>query len=141
MTRILELTLHNRVTVLVLFALVGAAGLAALWGIPVDAVPDITPVQVVVNTKTGSLDPEQSEKTVSFPIETEMLGISRAKEVRSLSKYGLSQVIVIFEDGTNLYWARQQVSERLQSARDRLPEKLTPQLLRSRRGWVKWQCM
>jgi cobalt-zinc-cadmium resistance protein CzcA len=127
-TRILEWTLKNRVAVTVFFALGAAVGLYALTTLPVDAVPDITPVQVMVNTKTGALDPEQAEKTVTFPIETEMSGIAHVKEVRSLSKYGLSQVVINFEDGTDIYWARQQVSERLQSVQGELPEALSPEL-------------
>ncbi len=128
MTRILEWTLKNRVTVILFFAIASAFGLYSVSTIPVDAVPDITPVQVMVNTKTGALDPEQIEKTVSFPIETEMSGIAHVKEVRSLSKYGLSQVVINFEDGTDIYWARQQVSERLQGARSELPQGASPML-------------
>ncbi len=128
MKRILELVLRNRTGVVVSFALAAGLGLWAMGRIPVDAVPDITPVQVVVNTKTGALDPEQIEKAVSFLNETEMSGIANVREVRSLSKYGLSQVVVIFEDGTDIYWARQQVAERLQNVRGELPEGLSPEL-------------
>jgi cobalt-zinc-cadmium resistance protein CzcA len=97
MTRLLDWVFKNRLTVVLFFALGAGLGLYAVAHTPVDAVPDITPVQVVVNTKTGALDPEQIEKTVSFPIETDMSGISRVKDVRSLSKYGLSQVVVILK--------------------------------------------
>lgn len=128
MIRILEWILKNRLTVVLFFALGAGAGLYSVAKTPVDAVPDITPVQVVVNTKTGALDPEQIEKTVSFPIETDMSGISNVKDVRSLSKYGLSQVVVIFEDGTDIYWARQQVAERLQGAAGELSKGLSPEL-------------
>ena len=128
MTRLLDWTLKNRLAVILFFALGCLAGLYAVSVTPVDAVPDITPVQVMVNTKTGALDPEQIEKTVSFPIETDMSGIAHVKDVRSLSKYGLSQVVVTFEDKTNIYWARQQVSEKLQGANGELPKGLTPQL-------------
>src|SRR3990167_2026930 len=128
MTRILEWTLKNRLTVILFFAAGIAIGLYAIGHIPVDAVPDITPVQVVVNTKTGALDPEQIEKIVSFPIETDMSGIAHVKEVRSLSKYGLSQVVIVFEDGTDVYWARQQVSERLQGVKGEIPQGLSPEL-------------
>lgn len=128
MTRIIEWTFKNRLAVILLFAAGSALGLYAISVTPVDAVPDITPVQVVVNTKTGALDPEQIEKTVSFPLETDMSGIAHVKDVRSLSKYGLSQVVVVFEDGTDIYWARQQVSEKLQGAGGELPQGLTPQL-------------
>lgn len=125
---IVESSLRRRLFVLILFSVAAVAGGVLLTQIPVDAVPDITPVQVVVNTKTGGLDPEQIEKTVSTPIETEMGGIGRVQEVRSLSKNGLSQVVVVFEDKTDIYWARQQVSERLQSVRETLPEGLSPEL-------------
>lgn len=128
MKKLLEWTLKNRGAVIVFFSLGAGAGLYALSTLPVDAVPDITPVQVIVNTKTKALDPEQAEKTVSFPIETEMSGIAHVKEVRSLSKYGLSQIVINFEDGTNIYWARQQVAERLQNVQGELPGGLTPQL-------------
>lgn len=128
MNRILEWTFKNRMTVLFLFAVGSAIGLYAVSITPVDAVPDITPVQVVVNTKTAALDPEQIEKTVSFPIETDMSGIAHVKDVRSLSKYGLSQVVIIFEDGTDIYWARQQVAERLQGVQGELPAGLSPAL-------------
>ena len=128
MTRLLDWVFKNRLTVVLFFAFGAGLGLYAVAHTPVDAVPDITPVQVVVNTKTGALDPEQIEKTVSFPIETDMSGISRVKDVRSLSKYGLSQVVVIFEDGTDIYWARQQVGERLQGVAGELPQNLSPEL-------------
>ncbi len=128
MTRILEWAFKNRATVVLFFTLGAGLGLYAVSGMSVDAVPDITPVQVMVNTDTKALDPEQIEKTVTFPIETEMSGIARVKEVRSLSKYGLSQVVINFEDGTDIYWARQQVAERLQSVRGELPGGLSPAL-------------
>ena len=128
MTRILEWTFKNKITIILLFALGAGLGFYAISAMSVDAVPDITPVQVMVNTDTKALDPEQIEKTVTFPIETEMSGIAHVKEVRSLSKYGLSQVVINFEDGTDIYWARQQVAERLQGVRGGLPEGLSPGL-------------
>lgn len=124
----IETWYHNRLWTAVVFGLLALAGLIALSGIPIDAVPDITNVQVVVNTKTGALDPGQVEKSVSFPIESEMGGLPGLKEARSLSKYGLSQVVLVFEDGTDIYWARQQVGERLSDARESLPQGLSPEL-------------
>jgi cobalt-zinc-cadmium resistance protein CzcA len=121
-------TIKNRKWIAIGFALLTSVSLWALLHLPIDAVPDITPVQVVVNTKTGAFDPEQIEKTISFPIENEVNGIKGVEEVRSLSKYGLSQVVIRFEDHTNIYWARQQVSERLQGLASELPEKMTPVL-------------
>lgn len=128
MKRLVEMALRNRANVVVFFALASGLGFWAITRIPLDAVPDITPVQVVINTKTGALDPEQIEKSVSYPIETEMGGIPHVQRVRSLSKYGLSQVTVTLEDGTDIYWARQMVSERLQNLRTELPADLAPQL-------------
>lgn len=112
----------------VLMSLVGVLVLGVWSGLrlPIDAVPDITNVQVMVNTKTGALAPEEIERSVTLPIETELLGMPDVEDVRSISKYGLSQVTVIFRDGTNLYWARQLVSERLQNVRGELPEGMTP---------------
>ena len=103
MTRLLGWILKNRLVVILFFVAGCAAGLYAVAITPVDAVPDITPVQVMVNTKTGALDPEQIEKTVTFPIETDMSGIAHVKDVRSLSKYGLSQVVVTFEDKVTIH--------------------------------------
>ncbi len=94
----------------------------------VDAVPDITNVQVVINTKTLGLDPEKIELTVTQPIELEMMGLPELHDMRSISKFGLSQVILIFEDQTDIYWARQIVSEKLQTLRSSLPGGLQPEL-------------
>jgi cobalt-zinc-cadmium resistance protein CzcA len=101
---------------------------SGLHQLTIDAVPDITNVQVVVNTKTQGLDPEKIELTVTQPIEYEMMGIPNLKDLRSISKFGLSQVTLVFEDGTDIYWARQQVSEKLQSAIGQLPDQIQPEL-------------
>ncbi len=126
--RILDQAFANRWLIVVVFFALSAAGAYFLTTLPLDAVPDITPVQVVINTKTGGLDPEQIEKAISSPIENELGGIAHSKEIRSISKYGLSQVAVTFEDKTDVYWARQQVSERLQNIRGQLPQGLSPEL-------------
>ncbi|OGR82048.1 MAG: hypothetical protein A2901_04405 [Elusimicrobia bacterium RIFCSPLOWO2_01_FULL_54_10] len=126
--KLIDKSLQNRIFVLCIFGAILCASIYFIQRIPIDAVPDITSVQVVVNTQTGALDPEQIERTVTYPIETEMSGISGVNEVRSLSKYGLSQVVVIFNDDTDVYWARQQVSERLLNVRDELPEGTSPSL-------------
>src|SRR3989338_7425774 len=125
---LLDQSFRNRLFVVLGFVVLAFSGSYFLTQLSIDAVPDITPVQVVVNTKTKALDPEQIEKTVSSPIEAELAGIAHSKDVRSLAKYGLSQVVVIFEDGTDVYWARQQVSERLQNIREQLPSGLSPEL-------------
>lgn len=120
--------LENRLWVLGTFFVLAAIGAYLTLDLPIDAVPDITNVQVMINTKTGGLDPERIERTVSYVIETEMAGLPGIKDIRSLSKYGLSQVVLVFQDGTDLYFMRQQVSQRLQNLRDQLPDGITPEL-------------
>ena len=107
-------------------AVIAALAIAALGAynfgrLPIDAVPDITNVQVQINTPVKALSPVEVEKRITFPIEWAMGGIPNVEEVRSLSRYGLSQVTVIFKDGTDIYWARQLVSERLVAAKESLP--------------------
>lgn len=125
---ILDKILENKFWVIGVFAIVSAWGIMSVITLPIDAVPDITNVQVMINTKTGALDPEQIEKTVTYPIETEMSGLPNLEDIRSLSKYGLSQVILIFKEGTDLYFVRQQVAQRLQNIAENLPSGTTPEL-------------
>ena len=113
--------------------LLAVAGMALLGGfayqrLPIDAVPDITNVQVQVNTEAPGYSPLEAEQRVSFAIETAMAGLPRLEQTRSLSRYGLSQVTVVFKEGTDIYFARQLVGERLQQARASLPAGLTPTL-------------
>jgi heavy metal efflux system protein len=115
---------------LVLILALGFVGLGA-WNftrLPIDAVPDITNVQVQINTEAPGYSPLESEQRVTFPIETALAGLPRIEHTRSVSRYGLSQVTVVFEDGTDLYFARQLVNERLQSVRQQLPEGIEPKL-------------
>lgn len=125
---LIKSALTNRLWIFALFVGICFLGLAAIRDLPIDAVPDITNVQVVINTKTGALDPSKIEKLVTYPIEAEISGAQGVEDVRSLSKYGLSQIVVIFEEGTNIYFARQLISERLQSVRENLPNGLSPEL-------------
>ncbi len=126
--RILEFALRQRTfVVLGAFALLGA-GIWAAFRLPIDAVPDITNVQVQINTEVKGLAPEEIEKLVTFPIEREMSGVPGMTELRSLSKTGLSQVTLIFGDDTDIYRARQLVSERMQNAADDLPKGVSPKL-------------
>lgn len=128
LTRILEFSVRQRLFVLLAtFGLVGV-GLWSAARLPIDAVPDITNVQVQINTSVPALAPEEIEKLVTFPIENEMAGIPRLIELRSLSKFGLSQVTLVFEEGTDIYRSRQLVSERLQSVLEELPSGVTPKL-------------
>ncbi|WP_415909093.1 efflux RND transporter permease subunit [Oleiharenicola sp. Vm1] len=126
--RILNFSLRQRVFVLLgTLALLGA-GIWAAFHLPVDATPDITNVQVQVNTEVKGLAPEEIEKLVTFPLEMEMSGVPGMTELRSLSKTGLSQLTLVFADGTDVYRARQLVSERLQGAAEELPAGLSPKL-------------
>src|SRR5688572_4909232 len=100
-----------------MLALTGALVALGLWSygkLPIDATPDITNVQVQINTQAPGYSPLEAEQRVTFPIETALAGLPKLDYTRSLSRYGLSQVTVVFEDGTDLYFARQQVAERLQ---------------------------
>jgi cobalt-zinc-cadmium resistance protein CzcA len=120
--RILEWALGNRVLVLVLSALLVAGGVVAIRDLPIDAVPDVTNVQVQVLTTAPALGPEEVERFITTPVEIAMSGLPGIDEVRSVSKFGLSAVTVVFKEGTDIYHARQLVNERLQSARSAIPE-------------------
>ncbi|MEW5889499.1 MAG: CusA/CzcA family heavy metal efflux RND transporter [Pseudomonadota bacterium] len=124
--RILRIAIEHRWFVLVAVLGMAALGVFNYQKLPIDAVPDITNVQVQINTSAPGYSPLETEQRVTFPIETVMAGLPRLQQVRSLSRYGLSQVTVIFEDGTDIYFARQLVNERLQGAKDRLPPGVTP---------------
>lgn len=113
---------------LVLLAVLGMAalGVFSYQKLPIDAVPDITNVQVQINTAAPGYSPLEAEQRVTYPIETVMAGLPGLQQTRSLSRYGLSQVTVIFEDGTDIYFARQLVNERIQSARESMPSGISP---------------
>lgn len=113
---------------LVLLAVLGMAtlGVFSYQKLPIDAVPDITNVQVQINTAAPGYSPLEAEQRVTYPIETVMAGLPGLQQTRSLSRYGLSQVTVIFEDGTDIYFARQLVNERIQSARGSMPSGISP---------------
>ncbi|RMH17275.1 MAG: efflux RND transporter permease subunit [Acidobacteria bacterium] len=121
-TRIVDASLDNRFLVLVLWLVVVIAGLNAVAQLPIDAVPDVTNVQVQILTNSPGLAPEEVEKLITFPVETAMSGLPEVEEIRSVSKFGLSVVTVVFAEGTDVYWARQLVGERLNAARDQIPD-------------------
>ena len=104
------------------------AGWFSFKSLPIDAVPDITNTQVQINTAVKGLVPEEIEKFISYPIESAMGGLPKVEEVRSISRFGLSQVSIIFEEGTDIYQARQLVGERLQSVASVLPKGIVPEL-------------
>jgi len=128
LNKLLELSLRQRAAVLLATGVLVAVGVWSALRLPIDAVPDITNPQVQINTAVPALAPEEIEKLVTFPIESEMAGLPGMVELRSLSKFGLSQVTMVFRDNVDLYRTRQLVSERLSSVLDELPPGLTPQL-------------
>ena len=125
---IISFSLRQRVFVLLATAGLMAAGLWSAARLPIDAVPDITNIQVQINTEIKGLAPEEIEKLVTYPLEMEMFGVPGMTELRSLSKFGLSQITLVFKEGTDIYRARQLVSERLQNAVDDLPKGVSPKL-------------
>lgn len=121
LSNIIELSLKNRFLVLTLTMLVGVAGILAAFKLPIDAVPDLTNTQVQVLTSAGSLSPIEVERYITYPIENSLSGLPKLEELRSVSRLGISSVTVVFNEGTDLYWARQQVAERLQAAKEAIP--------------------
>ena len=126
--KLLQLAIARRGLVMAFALVVAALGVFNFFRLPIDAVPDITNVQVIINTPAPGYTPLESEQRVSLPVETAMSGLPRLTHTRSLSRYGLSQVTVVFEDGTDIYFARQQVAERLNAVRAQLPPGLEPAL-------------
>jgi cobalt-zinc-cadmium resistance protein CzcA len=126
--RIIRFAIDQRWLVLLLVAAMAAVGIYSYQKLPIDAVPDITNVQVQINTAAPGYSPLETEQRVTYPIETLMSGLPQLEQTRSLSRYGLSQITVIFKDGTDIFFARQMVSERIQEARAQLPSGVTPAL-------------
>ncbi|MEE4733263.1 CusA/CzcA family heavy metal efflux RND transporter [Pseudomonas alliivorans] len=120
--RLIKFAIEQRIVVMLAVLLMAGLGIASYHKLPIDAVPDITNVQVQINTSAPGFSPLETEQRITFAIETNMAGLPGLQQTRSLSRSGLSQVTVIFEDGTDLFFARQQVNERLQIAKDQLPE-------------------
>src|SRR5262245_5818613 len=116
-----EFSLRQRALVLLGILILIGVGIGSALRLPIDAVPDITSPQVLVNTGVSALAPEEIEKLVTFPLESKMAGLPGMVELRSLSKFGLSQIRMTFEDNVDLYRSRQLVSERLQRGAELLP--------------------
>jgi cobalt-zinc-cadmium resistance protein CzcA len=129
MPGLIAFALRNRLLVIAMTLGLVGLGLWSMVRLPIDAIPDVTNVQVQVNTNAPALSPLEVERQITLPVELAMFGLPQLQQIRSLSKFGLSQVTVIFEDGTDLYFARQQVQERLQIAREEIPASLgTPEM-------------
>ena len=124
--RILRISIHQRGLILLAVLAMAALGIYNYQRLPIDAVPDITNIQVQINTPATGYSPIEAEQRVTFPIEMAMAGLPNLEYTRSISRYGLSQVTVIFKDGTDIYLVRQLVNQRIQEARSRLPVGIVP---------------
>jgi len=126
---IINWSMENRFIVMLLAVVLMGVGFYSASTLPLDAVPDLTNVQVQILTTSPALGPVEVEQFITFPVENAMSGLPRVTEIRSISRFGLSAVTVAFEDGTDIYWARNLISERLQQARDNIPAGMgTPQM-------------
>ncbi len=129
LARLIDFSIQNRILVIGVTLLVAIGGVYSAVHLPIDAIPDMTNIQVQVLTDAGSLSPVEVEKYVSYPIETAMAGLPRLEEIRSVSKFGLSVVTIVFEEGTDIQWARQLVAQRLLTAATKIPAGFgTPEL-------------
>ena len=125
---ILRFAIHRRMMVLMLVLAIAGLGTWNFTKLPIDALPDITNVQVMINTEAAGYTPLEVEQRVSYPLETALAGLPGMVGTRSISRYGLSQVVAVFTDETDIYFARQLVNERLSSAKSSLPNGLTPEM-------------
>lgn len=123
---ILEFSLRQRIPVIALAGLLSVAGVIAFESIPIDAYPDVTNIQVQVLTEAAGLSPVEVERFITYPLELQMTGLPGLAEIRSLSKFALSQITVVFQDDVDIYFARQLVLERIMAAKERLPQGLEP---------------
>ena len=124
LSRLVRFSLSQRLFIMLATLIVAGAGWYAYVGLPIDAFPDVSSAQVKIIMKAPGMTPEEVESRIAVPIEVEMLGIPKTKILRSVTKYGLVDVTIDFEDGTDIYWARQQVSERLGGLTGSLPDSI-----------------
>jgi len=126
--KLIQFAITQRLLVLLATVGIALAGMLSYQQLPIDAVPDITNVQVQINTEAPGYSPLEAEQRITYPIEIVMAGLPNLQQTRSLSRYGLSQVTVVFKEGTDIYFARQLVNERITQARDKLPPGVTPEM-------------
>src|SRR5215210_7180856 len=123
---LIQLSIRQRWIILLAALAIGALGIYNYQRLTIDAVPDITNVQVQINTEAPGYSPLEAEQRITFPVETAMGGLPYLEYTRSVSRYGLSQVTVVFKDGTDIYFARQLVNERIQEVKSKLPPGIEP---------------
>ena len=126
--KIIRFAIDQRWLTLIMVFAIAVLGVFSYQKLPIDAVPDITNIQVQINTSAPGYAPLETEQRITYPIETVMAGLPKLEQTRSISRYGLSQVTVIFEEGTDIFFARQLVSERIQQAREKLPPGILPEM-------------
>jgi heavy metal efflux system protein len=126
--RVIRFSIEHRFLILLLTIVLAGLGVYAMQRLPIDAVPDITNKQVQINTLAPALSPIDIERQVTFPIETALAGIAGLEYTRSISRNGFSQVTAVFRDNVDIYFARQQVNERLSQARESLPPGAEPRM-------------
>src|SRR3990172_6348723 len=119
--RLISFALRQRLLIIVATGFLSALGVYAFKKLPIDAFPDVTNIQVQIITEAPGRSPIEVEKLVTYPVEVQMTGLPRLQDLRSLSKFGLSMVTVVFEDNVDIYFARQLVLERLIEAKEKLP--------------------
>ena len=124
--RIIQFSIQNAIWVLLFACTWIAVGIYSYQKLPIDAVPDITNTQVQINTQAKGFTALEVEQRITYPIENAMAGIPDLELTRSISRYGLSQVTIVFKDGTDIYWARQQINQRIQEAQSELPAQIAP---------------
>jgi len=126
--KIIRFAIDQRWLTLIMVFAIAVLGVFSYQKLPIDAVPDITNIQVQINTSAPGYAPLETEQRITYPIETVMAGLPKLEQTRSVSRYGLSQVTVIFEEGTDIFFARQLVSERIQQAKSKLPDGILPEM-------------
>jgi cobalt-zinc-cadmium resistance protein CzcA len=126
--KIIRFAIDQRWLTLMMVLAIALLGMFSYQKLPIDAVPDITNIQVQINTSAPGYAPLETEQRITYPIETVMAGLPKLEQTRSISRYGLSQVTVIFEEGTDIFFARQLVNERIQQAKEKLPVGILPEM-------------
>ncbi|MDP2246850.1 MAG: CusA/CzcA family heavy metal efflux RND transporter, partial [Nitrosomonadales bacterium] len=126
--KLIRFSIDQRALIMLVTLGIAILGVFSYQKLPIDAVPDITNIQVQINTVAPGYAPLETEQRITYPVETAMAGLPRLRQTRSISRYGLSQVTVVFEEGTDIFFARQLVNERIQQARDKLPTGIQPEM-------------
>lgn len=124
--RIIQFSIKNAIWVMLFVLAWIGVGIWSYQKLPIDAVPDITNVQVQINSQAAGFTALEVEQRITYPIETAMAGMPKLQQTRSISRYGLSQITVIFKEGTDIYWARQMINQRLQESKEQLPDDINP---------------